>query len=93
MEKRLEAKVFGRVQMVMFRDFTCRNARRLGLVGFVRNKEDGSVFAVAEGEESSLCELLALLHKGPILASVERVDVEWKATTDEFSEFTIAYGA
>lgn len=91
MKRRLEARIHGRVQMVMFRDFTCRNARRLGLVGYVRNEDDGSVIAIAEGEEEKLNNLLKLLHKGPILAHVEGVDETWKETTDEFSEFTILY--
>ncbi len=91
MQKRLIAHIYGRVQMVMFRDFACRNARRLGLVGYVQNIHDGSVLAVAEGEEATLREFLALLRKGPILANVERVDESFGATTSEFVKFNILY--
>lgn len=77
MQKRLECKVFGRVQLVMFRDFVQRKARARGLVGTVKNNPDGSVSVVAQGEEVKLRELLDLVRRGPILAHVERVDESW----------------
>ena len=58
MKKRLECRITGRVQLVMFRDFTQRKASSLGLFGTVENKKDGSVVVVAEGEESKLEQLL-----------------------------------
>jgi acylphosphatase len=91
MIKRLEGYVFGRVQMVMFRDFTCRKARSLGLVGTVKNLAEGSVLAVAEGEEEKLQEWLKKIKKGPMLAHVERVEEKWSAATGEFSDFKIIY--
>ena len=51
---RLSAIVHGRVQGVLFRDFTCRQAWALGLKGFVRNLPDGTVEAVAEGPQDAL---------------------------------------
>lgn len=63
---RLEALVQGRVQGVFFRDFTRRHARRLGLVGRVRNLSGGStVEVVAEGPRAALEELLTRLREGP----------------------------
>lgn len=91
MQKRIECLVFGRVQMVMYRDFTTRNARALGLTGIVKNRDDGSVSVIAEGEESALENFVAKLKKGPILASVERVELAWKEATREFSDFCIVY--
>jgi len=91
MQKRLECKIEGRVQLVMFRDFVGRNAIKLGLVGTVQNMEDGSVYMVAEGEEEKLSELLGFLQKGPILARVEAVQEKWAEPTGEFSSFNIAY--
>ena len=64
MNKRLECVVKGRVQMVLFRDFARRAANKLGLVGFVKNMDDGSVYAVAEGEENSLNQFLNAMKKG-----------------------------
>jgi acylphosphatase len=91
MNERLLANVTGRVQMVMFRDFTRRTARRLGLTGYVQNLGDGSVEVVAEGKTEALDELLSEIHKGPALASVEEVRVMREPATNEFSDFEIRY--
>ncbi|OHA00454.1 MAG: hypothetical protein A3C11_02235 [Candidatus Sungbacteria bacterium RIFCSPHIGHO2_02_FULL_49_12] len=91
MKKRLEAKVYGRVQVVMFRDFTQRNARKLGLTGFARNETDGTVWVVAEGEEEKLKLLLAKLNRGPMFARVEEVEIEWKEPSGKFRDFAIEY--
>ena len=89
--KRIECEVKGRVQMVMFRDFVQRKARKLELAGWVQNKADGSVAIVAEGVESALQEFVRLLWRGPILAHVEDVVVSWKDATGEFGQFIIRY--
>ncbi len=91
MQKRLECFIFGRVQLVMFRDFTQRQARALGLTGTVKNLKAGSVLVVAEGEEDKLDQLLAYLKNGPILAKVERVEEKWLEATSEFSDFKIVF--
>lgn len=75
MQKRLEAKVTGRVQGMMYRDFAQRKARGLGLVGTVRNLPDGSVSVIAEGEDASLQKFIILLRTGPIFAKVDNVTV------------------
>jgi acylphosphatase len=77
--------------MVMFRDFSQRKARKLGLVGFVKNETDGSVTVVVEGTKEKLDMYLAYLHKGSILSRVENVQVEWKEATNEFKNFNIQY--
>ena len=89
MIKRLKCQITGRVQMVMFRDFTTRKAHRLGLVGTVQNVKDGSVEMIAEGEEEKLKQLLVLLNKGPLLSRVDNVKSFWEEATGEFSEFNI----
>lgn len=91
MQKRLECQVFGRVQMVMFRDFITRKARARGVVGTVQNMPDGSVLIVAEGEEANLQELLALANRGPVFARVDRVEESWKQYLGEFKSFDILY--
>jgi len=91
MQKRLECQIFGRVQVVMFRDFTKRQARSLGLTGTVENLEDGSVLVVAEGEEEKLRELLVYLKRGPIFARVDRLEENWLEATGEFSDFKILF--
>lgn len=91
MQKRLECQVFGRVQMVMFRDFVKRAARARGIAGTVKNNLDGSVSVVAEGEDLVLRELLALIHQGSIFARVDRVEEKWSAPLGEFKSFDILY--
>ena len=72
----IRATVHGRVQGVGFRDATVRRARVLGVLGWVRNEDDGTVGVHAEGDEDALEELVAVLREGPRDAVVERVDVE-----------------
>lgn len=91
MRKRLKCQVFGRVQMVMFRDFVTRKARARGIVGTTQNNLDGSVSIVAEGEEKALQELLTLVKRGPLFASVERVEAEWFEPLGGYKKFDILY--
>ncbi len=91
MKKRLECRITGRVQLVMFRDFTQRKASSLGLFGTVQNKKDGSVVVVAEGEESKLEQLLLLLRRGSLLSRVDSVKEKWGEFTGDFSDFNIVY--
>lgn len=92
MDERLEAAVFGRVQMVMYRDFAQRKARGLKLRGEVQNLTDGTVRVVAEGPRGSLETYLNKLRKGPLLARVENVAPVWKEATGEYTDFDIIYG-
>lgn len=66
--------VHGRVQGVGFRWFVARQATRLGLVGFARNLDDGSVEVVAQGEPSALESLAEALRRGPSMARVSSVE-------------------
>ncbi|HXQ29765.1 MAG TPA: acylphosphatase [Gemmatimonadales bacterium] len=65
--------VYGVVQGVGFRWFVARHAERLGLRGWVRNREDGTVEVLVSGE-AGLVELARLLEEGPIGARVDRVE-------------------
>jgi len=91
MKKQVILKIYGRVQMVMFRDSTRQKAKKLGLVGWVINKPDGTVKVVAEGEEKDLKQLIDWCYNGPMLAKVIKVDIEWKESTDQFNRFNIKY--
>lgn len=68
--------VSGRVQGVGFRYFALDAARREGLTGFVTNRDDGSVEAVAEGEGDSVDRFERALRQGPSRSRVERVMVD-----------------
>lgn len=89
MKEELHCIVSGRVQMVMFRDFVTRKARRLRLVGFVQNKLDGTVEVVAQGPRESLEKLLTLLHRGSLLSHVSHVTHEWRNPVHHFDSFRL----
>lgn len=73
MKKSLRVVVSGRVQGVWFRAWTEREAKALGLDGWVRNRRDGSVEAVISGAEDAVEAMLKALWEGPDLAQVESV--------------------
>ncbi len=87
--KQVQLFVRGRVQGVFFRASAQREAKRLGLTGWVKNRPDGAVEILAEGEEDALKELLGWAHHGPSAARVERVDVRWRSFVGDFSDFRI----
>jgi acylphosphatase len=87
--KQLQLMVRGRVQGVYFRASTQREARRLGLTGWVKNRGDGSVEILAEGEEVSIRELYGWAQKGPGAARVDRVETRWRSFTGEYGDFRI----
>ncbi|MBC7232969.1 MAG: acylphosphatase [Chloroflexi bacterium] len=88
---RLHARVYGLVQGVSFRYYTLRKAQTLGLTGYVRNRWDGSVEVVAEGERAAVDQLLSWLHVGPPSAEVERVEFEWQKPLGEFRQFEVRF--
>ncbi len=88
---RLTGIVTGIVQGVNFRWFTQRRAADLGLVGYVRNRADGSVEFVAEGVREALERLLDHVRVGPASAVVENVDAQWGIATGEFYRFEIRF--
>ncbi len=89
--KRLHATITGRVQGVGFRHFTAMGAQRLGLVGWVRNRFNGNVETVAEGDQEALDAFLRHIRTGPGPSHVEDVKVEWLPATDEFKDFQVRW--
>jgi DNA ligase D-like protein (predicted 3'-phosphoesterase) len=72
----VRAVVRGEVQGVGYRYATVAEAQRLGLMGWIRNGEDGSVLVHAEGPELAVAELVSFLREGPAGARVTDVEVE-----------------
>lgn len=87
----ITATVSGRVQGVMFRNYTQKAAERLELTGFVKNQSDGTVFVRAQGKGSALEELIAALKEGPKFARVDDVSVSWHEPDKTCSDFHIEY--
>lgn len=85
--------VTGRVQGVFYRASTQAKAADLGLLGWVRNCDDGSVELAARGDEQSLAELERWLWDGPKFADVAGVEVSTLDTGEcnGFREFSIRY--
>ena len=79
------------MQGVGFRYFVMRRAQARGLKGWVRNRENGSVELVAEGERADLEELLAAAREGPRLARVSEVDTDWTEATGGLEPFDLSY--
>ena len=63
-------QVYGRVQGVGFRWFTCQEARQLGVIGWVMNRPDGSVLIHAQGSEDAVQSLQTWAERGPTHAQV-----------------------
>jgi len=84
---RLHATIEGHVQGVGFRMFVFTTAHELGLTGWVRNRWDGDVEVLAEGERAVLESLLSALYKGPRSAYVTKIIPEWLPATGEFNDF------
>ena len=73
--RRVKVIISGRVQGVYFRYFTVRKAKELGVVGSVRNLDDGRVEAIAQADEAVLKKFIAWCHKGPATARVDKVEL------------------
>ncbi len=89
---RAHVLVSGRVQGVYYRSYAVDKARELGLTGWVRNRFDGRVEAVFEGEDETVRKMVDWCHRGSPSARVDKVEVRWEEATGEFAEFRIARG-
>ncbi len=83
--------VSGRVQGVGYRAFAARVASQHGLLGGVRNLDDGRVELDVEGMKTVIETLLHELKVGPPAARVTKIEAEWSAATERFSSFSIWY--
>jgi len=72
----IRVSVSGRVQGVGLREATVRRARELGVLGWVRNADDGTVLVHAEGAGPAVTELVGFLEAGPPAARIDAVAVE-----------------
>ena len=81
--------ISGRVQGVYYRASMLQEAQRLGLTGWVMNRPDGSVEAVAEGWKAKIEELIAWCRQGPQGARVAGVEVIWQKPENSFFGFAI----
>ena len=83
-------RVTGQVQGVFFRAWTRNEARRLGVSGWVRNCEDGSVEALLDGNEQAVEQLIGLMRRGPPGARVEDLSASF-AEPENLSSFEVRH--
>ena len=77
--------VRGRVQGVGFREYLRREAERLNVNGWVRNRHDGTVEAMLHGSPEDVARILKWTQRGPPAAHVTAVDVN--EASGEFETF------
>ena len=89
--KRVHAIISGDVIGVGYRSWAKRQAKQLGLSGWVKNREDDTVELVAEGPEEKLQAFIKQCHRGPDVAWVKKVDWIWQEAPAEFADFEVLY--
>jgi acylphosphatase len=93
MKARAHVYVSGMVQGVFFRTETQDEAMRQGVTGWVRNRLDGRVEAVFEGEKEAVDKLIEFFRHGPPGARVTNVEIGWEEYKGEFQGFRIRYSS
>ena len=87
--KRIHAAIHGRVQGVGFRYFVTEIASTHHITGWTRNRWNGTVEVVGEGEKQNLEQFLDALRRGPRASNVSKVDFEWLDANGEFESFRV----
>lgn len=83
--------ISGHVQGVFFRAHTRDFARKFNVNGWVKNRNDGNVEALFEGDEEDVNSIIDWCHDGPPGARVSGVDVKWEEYKGEFKGFEIVF--
>ena len=91
MQLRIHLQISGRVQGVCFRHYCRERAQQLGIKGLVRNKFDGSVEVIAEGEEKAVREFSAWCRHGPPAGKVRACEEKTEKPGGEFDSFAIGF--
>ena len=84
--------VSGRVQGVYYRACAAREARTLGIKGWVKNIEGNRVEAVLEGEEGAVRRMLEWCRRGSPASRVDEVVTTWEKPRGDLRGFEVAYG-
>lgn len=83
--------ITGKVQNVAYRVYAQDSASELGLSGWVRNLDDGSVELVAQGDKEVLKDFVEYLYEGSLRAQVESIDIHWQSPRELLEDFSIRY--
>ena len=85
----LNMKITGKVQGVGFRYFVLQQAQELGIKGWVSNKPNGDVEALAQGEKADLEQFIAKVKEGPSFSRVDDVNLIWVNEGEQYFSFEI----
>ncbi len=85
--KQVHLLISGFVQGVGFREFVRSNAKKMEITGWARNLLDNRVEVIAQGSEEKLKEFIKICEKGPFLAEVKNISVEWQEIVEKFDSF------
>ena len=83
--------VNGKVQMVGYRDFVQRTAKKYSVTGWVQNRGNGTVEVLAQGVPDDLKACIEEFHSGSVLSQVESVAVDWRTPTKRFDDFVVIF--
>ena len=82
-------KINGKVQGVGFRYFVLGQAQELSINGWVSNKFNGDVEALAQGDKEVLEQFIAKVKQGPTSSRVDEVNLEWVNEPEQYFGFEI----
>ena len=92
MIKQIKIRVSGRVQGVGFRFFTHQQAQKLGLVGYVKNLDNGDVEIVAQGDSVQISKLTEWLEQGgPVSARINNINIDQSSVQEDLTSFKVRY--
>lgn len=92
MIKQIKIQVSGRVQGVGFRFFTHQQAQKLGLVGYVKNLDNGDVEIVVQGDSLQISKLIQWLEQGgPVSARISNIHIHEQAIQEVLTSFKVRY--
>lgn len=81
--------VYGKVQGVFYRKSAKHIAEKLKLIGWIKNRPDGSVESIIQGEEFAILKFLEWCRMGPAGASVEKIEIKEINDFDNLKQFSI----
>jgi len=83
--------ISGDVQGVGYRSFLKREAQKLGICGWVKNRDDGTVEAVIQGEDIPLAKIIQKVKVGPDVGWVKDVDIQEEVVNESITTFQVLY--
>lgn len=84
-------EIYGRVQGINFRNNVKSFADELGIKGYVRNREDGSVMIIAQGDKKKLQSLISWIESNPGFSKIDGLSFRWKEHSIDYSEFSVVH--